>query len=758
LKNTLFKLALATCFLVAIVFSLKTLHEPDLWWQIRTGEWILEHGEVPATDVFSYTYEGTPWVNIKWGFEVVGALISKTWGPETVLLLQVLASCLLLFFVLRSTTALAAKYNLNHDIYKAVLPLLVLVMLTGIAYRINGRPEMLSHLFTAVFIFILLRNHAAPGRKILWLIPLQLIWANFHEAFATGWALVFIFAISSWIEYYFYTKKKIAGPVQKPILLSITALISVAVVAINPNGLALLESPFRIFEQVFENKYTTELLGIDSYLYWKREAYTAVFMLVITLVGLFTVIQKKKKEKWYWQLVQAHGISCFFLIAAFTYLASTAYRNIILLDIVLFPFFVNSLVLLLQKVEMKKWLTKSIQVLPFISLLCGIALYVAVVSGSYYRFTKAEEHYGLEVLSINNPDGAANYIRDHNLAGKIAFNDYLTSSYLMWKLQPSFKTMIDLRDLDVFPASFFRQFAEAINFPDSFKAFEKRYNTEYVVLFRSQYNTLHRYLYADSSYSMVYADVVAVVYQKTPTKLPPAPFSYSKPVPASSVAGMISKIFNPFYKPYDYSANNEDQYAAMYYMSSGDSETAKKYLQQSLKKGVDLHTSYSLFGQLFINRFFSDTSAGRAILLDSAQYYFKKSLKTEPKQSDAYFGVGQVCFEQQLYKEAVKNFEKAVEFNPQFMDGHLYLAQCYKMLANQNKSNEQQYLKLSIQSYKEADRMNPNNPVIFANLGFLYFRAGDCDNAVPYLEKVEGFPGLSEQERQSVKNCLGKCR
>lgn len=758
MKNKLFKPALATCFLVAVVFSLKTLHEPDLWWQIRTGEWILEHGEVPKTDVFSYTYEGTPWVNIKWGFEVAAALLAKAWGPETVLLLQVLASCLLLFFVLRSTTVLAARYNLNQEIYKAVLPLLILVLLTGIAYRINGRPEMVSHLFTGIFLFILLRNHASPGKKVLWLIPLQLIWANFHEAFATGWALVFIFAIGSWIEYYFYAKKKLENHAHKPVLLSLTALATVAVVSINPNGLALLERPFNIFVQVFENKYTTELLGIDSYLYWKREAYTAFFMLIVTLLGMFAIVQKKKKEKWYRQLVQAHGVPFILLIAAFTYLASTAYRNIILLDIVLFPFFVTSLVLLLQKVETKKWLTKSLQLLPALALLCGIALYVSIVSDKYYRFTQAEEHYGLEVLSTNNPDGAANYIREHNLAGKTAFNDYLTSSYLMWKLQPSFKTMIDLRDLDVFPDSFFTKFAEAINFPDSFKVFEKRYNTEYVVLFRTQYNTLHRYLYADSSYSMVFADVVAVVYQKTPARLLPAPFTYLKPVAASPLARVISKIFNPFYEPYDYSVNNEDQYAAMYFMSTGDIETAKKHIQLSINKGTDLHVSYSLSGQLFINRFFSDTSAGRSALLDSAQFYFKKSVKTEPKQADGYFGIGQVCFEQQLYKEAVKNFEKAVAFNPQLMDGHLYLAQCYKMLANQNKAGEQEYLKLSIKRYLEADRMNPNNPVIFANLGFLYFRVNDCDNAVPYLEKVENFPGLSEQERQSVKNCLAKCR
>ncbi|MBK6446242.1 MAG: hypothetical protein IPF81_13385 [Bacteroidetes bacterium] len=49
---------LACSYLITIAFSIKALKEPDVWWQIRTGEWILEHHQVPVSDVFSYTQSG----------------------------------------------------------------------------------------------------------------------------------------------------------------------------------------------------------------------------------------------------------------------------------------------------------------------------------------------------------------------------------------------------------------------------------------------------------------------------------------------------------------------------------------------------------------------------------------------------------------------------------------------------------------------------------------------------------------------------
>jgi hypothetical protein len=45
--------------------------DPDLWWHLRTGQWIVETGHVPHSDPFSFTRAGEPWVSHEWLSEVV---------------------------------------------------------------------------------------------------------------------------------------------------------------------------------------------------------------------------------------------------------------------------------------------------------------------------------------------------------------------------------------------------------------------------------------------------------------------------------------------------------------------------------------------------------------------------------------------------------------------------------------------------------------------------------------------------------------
>ncbi len=69
------RIAWALCLLVAAALSIKTLQEPDLWWMLRTGEWIVENGRVVDRDVFSFTFSGVPRINVKWLFEFVALAV-----------------------------------------------------------------------------------------------------------------------------------------------------------------------------------------------------------------------------------------------------------------------------------------------------------------------------------------------------------------------------------------------------------------------------------------------------------------------------------------------------------------------------------------------------------------------------------------------------------------------------------------------------------------------------------------------------------
>ena len=45
--------------------------DPDLWWHLRTGQWIVETGHIPHADPFSFTRVGSPWVAHEWLSELI---------------------------------------------------------------------------------------------------------------------------------------------------------------------------------------------------------------------------------------------------------------------------------------------------------------------------------------------------------------------------------------------------------------------------------------------------------------------------------------------------------------------------------------------------------------------------------------------------------------------------------------------------------------------------------------------------------------
>jgi UDP-glucose 4-epimerase len=106
---------------------------------------------------------------------------------------------------------------------------------------------------------------------------------------------------------------------------------------------------------------------------------------------------------------------------------------------------------------------------------------------------------------------------------------------------------------------------------------------------------------------------------------------------------------------------------------------------------------------------------------------------------------------------AVKDFDKASSIDKNNLNACLYAAEATTAIANQGGSSQKKFLETAIGYYKKADRLNPNNPIIMSNLGFLYYRIKDCDKAVFYLDQTKDFEGLSPQERQQAHECLKTC-
>ena len=170
--------------MVALVFAflagLKTIAEFDLGWQMATGRWIVQHHQIPSTEVFSYTAAGQPWTYpVGAGLIFYGAYLLG--GYSLISWLAALACVATVAILLRRGSAVTAALAIF------AVPLIVT--------RVTPRAEMFTVVLFAATLS-LLWQHYQTGSARLWLLPVMMVaWVNLHPGFLAGLGLVAAYAM-----------------------------------------------------------------------------------------------------------------------------------------------------------------------------------------------------------------------------------------------------------------------------------------------------------------------------------------------------------------------------------------------------------------------------------------------------------------------------------------------------------------------------------------------------------------------------------
>ena len=53
------------------LLMISPVEDLDVWWLLRTGQYMVETRSFPTTDPFSATAQGAEWLNHAWGFELL---------------------------------------------------------------------------------------------------------------------------------------------------------------------------------------------------------------------------------------------------------------------------------------------------------------------------------------------------------------------------------------------------------------------------------------------------------------------------------------------------------------------------------------------------------------------------------------------------------------------------------------------------------------------------------------------------------------
>jgi len=159
----------------------RVFQSSDTGWLVRTGEYVLAHG-LPATDLFSWTQPGKPWILYQWFFELCLGFFYKVGGLWLTGLVGLFVFSLIYFWLLPLSMA-------SKGVKPVCIAGFLCLIVTPSWFWL--RPQLFSFLLIIVFLRILEDFRINGLKRTLWLLPpLMVLWANSHSFWFIGLILI----------------------------------------------------------------------------------------------------------------------------------------------------------------------------------------------------------------------------------------------------------------------------------------------------------------------------------------------------------------------------------------------------------------------------------------------------------------------------------------------------------------------------------------------------------------------------------------
>jgi hypothetical protein len=423
-------------FLLVVFFaaSYKISGDDDLFWHLATGRYIVENKVVPDKDVFGHVTSGMEWIPFEWGWDVLTYTLYNIGGYNAILVFRSLAYCFVFFILF----LLLRKFKVNS--FLSVLMLFFLLI--GIMDRLSPRPHIITYIFFAALLYILMNykyiNREKYSKRLYFLPFMFLIWANSHMGVLAGGLVLFIFTLNETIVY--LKNGKFSGTDINPLtILELKKLWLISAVC----GLVLLVNPHGISTYIYAYGHT-KMRMLETINEW-RSPFTKELDFGITLTvykwflysGVAVLIYAYSKKDLLFAL----------MFTGFAVYSVRAVRFTVDYEMIMFVFITLSISYFISKIRsvqfhnfMNGFIPKGIAAAALIYLLTMIPNGDIYAKMQYYRIPG----WGIDDQFM--PVQLFDFMKENKISGT-PYNHFGTGGYLVWNF-PDQKNYIDSRNLN----------------------------------------------------------------------------------------------------------------------------------------------------------------------------------------------------------------------------------------------------------------------------------------------------------------------
>ena len=384
----LFPALIAACGVFLLGLFSTEMTDPDAWWHLATGRYLVQQHRLPVPDPFAYTTAGAPLapgeagvrrfnLTHEWLAQAAWYGIEAAGGFGAVVLWK--AALLTLLCGLVGWTA---RRRTGSWLWGVGAALAAAALATEFAH---DRPSILSYGFTAAFVAIL------EDRRRVWLLPvLSLVWANCHGGFFLGWIVCGAYGLEAVVR---------RAPDRKRILLAGAAAVLVS--GINPNGYAAAAAVLAYRQSPMQ----------ATLIEWSRaDLWGPPYAFDLLLYGAALCMALA------WRRVR---MADWLLFGAFAAAALVAFRNEMLIGV--------AAPVMIAAYAPKRGVPVRYAALAATALLAAATAWQTAL-GNFFQLRAGEWAY---------PAGAVEFLRARGIGARV-FNTYEDGGYLIWRGRPVF--------------------------------------------------------------------------------------------------------------------------------------------------------------------------------------------------------------------------------------------------------------------------------------------------------------------------------
>ena len=492
------RLFVALFLLALFTMAVRETLDPDMWWHLRTGEYILQEG-LPRQDIFSFTVPDHAWVTHEWLSQLFMWLVYQVGG---------LPGLIVVFAAIITLTFGLVYLCCDGRPYLAAFVVLLVAVASAITW--GARPQMFNLLLTAVFVFVVEGVRSGRlGRRWFWLLPaLMVLWVNLHSGYLLGVVLLATYVVGEAAEQWLGGRFPGRGTTTttRPHLdsqsirtLALATGASFLAALLNPSGYVIWIYPFETLGSSAMQAYIQEWQPPDFHfaIFWP---FAALFFLGIV--------------SW-WAGYRAGGSApagsdvLLFLGTGAAGLLSA--RHIPLFAIVAAPIVCRSLWLALAGTRLERALLPTTRQKPpgrVLALANWLLLLLAVLGAALWTSSKIMANDA--AIAERYPVAAVDYLQASGLASQPGYNQYGWGGYLIWRGLPVF---VDGR-ADVYGDPFLFYYLQTFELADNWQEPLDDYQVAYVLMDRG--SPLTTLLATSDAWREAYSDAQAQIFVRVP--------------------------------------------------------------------------------------------------------------------------------------------------------------------------------------------------------------------------------------------------